>query len=249
MSPGVLTSKIDFFDNDSLIAVNDLSISKLTMFRIKSFIQELIRELGEDINAFQPIMKETIRIALGIIPLKQKYNATLYEISLAAFWLVLRNRGFGKYTLQKLVCISRKKLRKRILLRRLISILSDVRLSFQELDAKEEIKKLALHALPRLLRHYLVTQRIERVSYLDLPAYLRVLKLHIYQLLASLRVQDTSGRSRTVLAAICIYIADKLACKQLNIRPLISAKALEETLGISQFTILRHYKEYFNRLS
>ncbi|MHA1616109.1 MAG: hypothetical protein ACTSX9_02250 [Candidatus Njordarchaeales archaeon] len=248
MSLAPREKKLYFFDSDSLIVINNLSISKLTIFRMRTFLLDLLRELGEDVHALYTLIQETISIALRLLPLKKKYSSTLYELSLATLWLVLRERGINKYTLYRLVETAKKKMKKRILMKRLLLILSDIRYIFRELDAKDEIKKVVMKTLPKLFKHPSMMQRTVKILGEKAPAYIRLLRLSIFRILNSLNVQDVSGKSRTVLSAICIYAADKVACKELNIRPLISAKMLEDLLGISQFTVLRHYKKYLCKL-
>jgi len=210
---------------------------------MKTFLVDLLIDLGENPSAWYPLIRETLACALNFNFLRRRLNITLYELALATFWFILRKRGINKFNIMKLIALSRKKLRKRILYKRILNISSYIRHFSNEYDAKEELRSIVLSTLPKLLNNLRTIHR-RKSQQLPLEQYSEQLKKEVLGIIDGIDSVDLSGKSRKVIASLCIYVADKIVAQKLRIKPLLSAKMLEMSLGVSQFTILRRYKNF-----
>jgi len=221
---------------------------RLHIFRVQSFLRELLTSLNENPVGWAPIVKESTKYAMHIMSLRKKINATINEIALASFWHVTQSMGINKFNLLRLVKFSRKVLRKRILYRRMLKILSHIRILEEKYSPHNELIRIVITVLPKIATDKKVKTMIERKNLVS-HNYIEELKSTALEIINSLNSAALSGKSRKVLAALSLYVADKVIAKRKKNRPIISAKLLEQYIGISQFTILRRYKMFLKEFS
>ena len=224
-------------------------IHKLHIFRMKYFLKELLTALNENVTAWMPIIKESTNYALQLIHLKKSLQTTINEIALAAFWHVLQSRGINRFSLLRLISVSRNVLRKRILYKRLIKILSYIRSIELNYSPHKEIVSIILTTIPRIVSDERFLHISAKNQKNNIPEYAEKLKKIAIKIVNNLDPLLLSGKSRKVIAALSIYIADKIISKKEKIKPRISAKTLEKHLDVSQFTILRRYKDLLQKIS
>ncbi|MCD6492167.1 MAG: hypothetical protein ACP6IQ_04645 [Candidatus Njordarchaeia archaeon] len=233
--------EVHYYGNDIILRAGNIRVTRLHVFRIRSFIIELLNALGEESNAWGSIINEAVHYAIKLIYLREKVNSTLNELALVAFWFTTKIRGINKFNIIKLIRISRERLKRRILYSRILKLMSLVRLLNQEIDPRIEIRKLAINAIPKILKNPAISNKLLR-GYSD-RSYPTLLQRKIVNLTKMLKESWLSGNSRIVFAAILIYLADRWIAKENERKPILSAKILERIFGISQFTILRKYKK------
>ncbi len=229
--------------------VFSLETYRLYSFRAKNFIKDLLTALNENTTGWRHLIDEASKFTIQLIYLKKDLHATLSEIALAAFWHVLQVRGINKYNINKLIRVSREKLKKRVLYRRVLKILSRIRLVELNFSAYKEIVSIILTTIPKLINDKTVLERYgQLVDVSNFFYYIESLRRTAIKIANEIPKNMISGKSRRVIAAICIYLADRVLSRTLGIKPILSAKILENYLGVSQFTILRRYKNIYNLL-
>ncbi len=243
LEDGLLASKTN--DNRGV----SLEIYRLYTFRSKNFLKELLIALDENITGWMHVVDEAARFSMQLMYLKRGMGATLGEITLSAFWHILQTRGINKFSINRLIKISREKLKKRILYRRVLKILSHIRLMELNFSIYREVVNIILTTIPKLINDKTVIDKYRaRNKSAELFCYVEDLRRVAIKIANEIPQNTISGKSRRVIAAICIYVADKILSKEYGIKPILSAKLLENYLGVSQFTILRRYKNIYKTL-
>lgn len=229
---------------------SSLEVYRLYTFRAKNFIRELLMALDENTIGWRYIIEEATRFSIRLIHLKKDIGATLSEIALAAFWHVLQIRGVNKFNINKLIKLARERLKRRVLYRRILQILSRVRLMEFNFSAYKEIVNIILTTIPKLINDEFLLMKYKQLSDSNdfFFYYIENVRKMAIRIANKIPRNLISGKSRRVIAAICIYIADKIFSREYRIKPFLSAKVLENHLGVSQFTILRRYKLIYNEL-
>jgi len=226
-----------------------LEIYRLYTFRARSFIKELLTALDENTTGWRHVIDEATKFSMQLMYLKKDIGATLSEITLAAFWHILQTRGINKFNINKLIKVSREKLKRRVLYRRILKILSRIRLMELNFSAYREVVNIILTTIPKLINdRFLFMKYKHGFNPNEFFYYIENVRRIAIRIANEIPRNLISGKSRRVIAAICIYIADKILSKEYGVKPVLSAKVLENYLGVSQFTILRRYKTIYSAL-
>jgi len=135
------------------------------------------------------------------------------------------------------------------LYKRLIKILSYIRSIELNYSPHKEIVSIILTTIPRIVSDERFLHISAKNQKNNIPEYAEKLKKIAIKIINNLDPLLLSGKSRKVIAALSIYIADKIISKKEKIKPRISAKTLEKHLDVSQFTILRRYKDLLQKIS
>ena len=234
-----------YFYNPTIIKEATFKVTKLHIYRIRLFIRDLLESLDHELSIYDSILDEIVALAIKLLGVKKELKVTLNELTLASLWITLQYRGVSNLNIVRLVEISRKKLKKKVLYKNLLKILSHLRKYNNVLNPKAEIMKIVSNSLLKLMKNSSVKGRLERIKDLDVrERYFLLLKREIISIVSENSNMEFSGKSRITLAAILIYVADKILAKDHGFKPVLSAKILEEIMGVCQFTILRRYKDY-----
>ena len=228
----------------------DISIDPLTrlhVFRIAQFLRDLLKALNEDTQNWEKIIDRAIYHALNLRPIKKKFKLTLYELGLVSFWISLIEAGISKFSLPRLILIARKNLRKRIMCKRILNVLSFLRHIKYSYNVEGEVMYYVKSALREIFNHPYIKNKLNQPELIE--RYRVEILDEIDKIISELyETMNLSGFSRRVIAACCLYIADKIVCNKLDIKPLLSARIIAQVLGINQFTILRKYRIFKNAL-
>jgi len=238
-------SKFDkYLLNPSLLNVNGIKVNRLHIYRIKTFLEELLLSLDKGIIYNKNIMEEALRLSLRLMGIKKQYKVTLNEITLASLWMTLRNNNIS-INIIKLIKISREKLNKKITRKNIIKILSYIRSWNKQEDPRHEIITIGLNGIKELMKENSVLNKLPSVKDDELKSeYFWALRSEFYKLALGLPPSLFSGKPRSSVAAILVYIADKKVSRKMSIKPLLPAKKLESIFDVCQFTILRNYKQF-----
>lgn len=235
-----------YFYNPTIIKEGAFKVTKLHIYRIRLFIRDLLESLNNELNLYDPILEEIVLLTIRLLGVKKELKVTLNELTLASLWIILQYRGISNLNIIKLVEVSRRKLKKKVLYKNLLKILSYLRRYNNALNPKAEILKIASSSLSKLMKNDIVKRRLMRIEDPNVKErYFLLLKRKIIFLMSKNTNKDFSGKSRIALAAILIYVADKILARDYGFKPIISAKILEDVTGICQFTILRKYRDYY----
>jgi len=230
--------------NPNLLNINGFNVNRLHIYRIRTFMEELLFSLQKNVIYNKKIMKDALHLAIRLIGLKKYYKVTLNEITLAALWITLRNNNISLNIL-KLIDISRKKLNKKITRKNIIKILSHMRNRNKFEDPREEVIAIGLNGIRELMKEDGILNKLSSNGEEELKVkYFWALKKEFSKLALNLPNTYLSGKPRSSVAAILLYIADKNVSKKMNMKPLIPAKKLEGVFDVCQFTILRNYKKF-----
>lgn len=230
--------------NPNVFNINGMKVNRLHIYRLRTFLEELILALDRRFEYNKTIFNEALSLSIKLMGLKKRHKVTLNEIALASLWFVLK-RNTISINVIKLIEISRKKLNKKVTRKNILRILSHIRSMTGDEDPKKEILALGFAGIRELMKKEELIKKLSLIGDGDLKAsYFMALRKEFIRHLNRLPNHTFSGKPRNSLAAILIYISDKKVSREMNIKPLLSAKELEEIFDICQFTILRNYKNF-----
>ena len=238
------TSIEKYFINPSLRRItNTEKLTQLHIYRIKSFIESIMSISGIELP--KNIEEEVINTAIALLRYKKEVNATVNEIALAAFWVVIKDRGVSNIGLIKLIDIAKSNLRKKISRKNILRVLARIRQRMNNYNPRAEILKQGTFVIKKLIKNDKVQKKLDSLkdeAYRE--KYFLLIRKEFLNIVFSIPLHEFSGKSRVAAATILIYLSDKLVAQKLGIKPILAAKLLEEITGTCQFTILRNYKKY-----
>ncbi len=235
-----------YFYNPTIFRENNFKVTRLHVHRIRAFIREILEAMDHKFDLQNSTAEEIVSLTLSLLKMKTLLKVTLNELTIASIWLVTQKRGMSNINITKLVDLSKKKLKKKVMYKNILRILSRLRQYNNSFNPKLEIVKIVSTSLSKLMKNEVIKSKLKKIDKGEIKnEYFWLLKKEVINLLSNNSDFDFSGKSRVTLAAILIYVADKVISRKHGIKSIISAKALEGVTGVCQFTILRNYKKFF----
>lgn len=238
-----MNSARDYQRNGTRINSNVL---KVRIHRVKKFLKNLVTQLDKNFHSYEGILKDSIKTARSLFSLREE--VTIVETGLVGFWLTLNEKGIQKFSIKQLITLAKEDLNRNVSAGRILKLISKVKAQkggFKPIkDLKEVLHKLFL----RILRGDLKEKLTENID--NTFSYTATMQEELQKTIETLKKKQIilTGRSRKVISAIIFYILDKIISKKMGITPVFSAKEIGSCLGVSQYTILRKYKDFIKLL-
>lgn len=224
----------------------DSNIIKVRLHRIENFLKNLLLQLNKDVRSYETILSDSLMMARGLFSLREE--VTIVETGLVAFWLTLQNKGIQEFNVKNLILTAKNKLGRNISAGRVLKLASKAKNRQGSSGSLERVKEILNKLFLKILRGKLGKKIKEKVN---VSQYTSILDKKVAQTIEVLDKNKMAiiGHSRKVISAIIFYILDRLVSHKLRIDPVFSAKEIGDLLGVSQYTILRKYKDFLDLIA
>lgn len=219
---------------------------KVRIHRVTKFLTNVLTQLDEDFHSYESILNDAVETTRSLFSLRE--DATVAETGLVAFWLTLQRKGLQAFNIRDLISTAKEKLGRNVSAGRILCLISKVRSQSGGFQSLEQLKDILSNLYLNLLRGKIREKLSKKVE--APPKYTVLLEKKIQEAINKLQKNKIAimGQSQKVVGAVIFYILDKVVSNKLNVTPVFSAKEIADLLGVSQYTILREYKQFIDLL-